>query len=499
MPRTTILRVPSPSLVVMVGPAGSGKSTFCRRNFRPAQIVSSDACRALIAGDAAAQRASAAAFAMAHRLAQERLRRGRLTVFDATSLDARARRPLVAMAARHGVPAVAVVLDLPAAACLAQDRRRSRRVGRAVIALQARRLAAGLKRLRTEGFAAVRLIRSAREAGRIRIWASSSSRCDRTDDEGPFDIIGDVHGCAPELVRLLRRLGYRRTSPRAPFRHPAGRRAVFVGDLVDRGPRIVQAARIAMRMVTAGSAFCVPGNHEVTFLDCLNSHAGSASPGTLKSLRQIDALPGAARRRFLAEFQAFLSGLPSHLVLDGGRLAVAHAGITSEHLGRSSPAARRFAIFGQTTGDLDRFGLPVRVKWAAGYRGRALVVYGHTPVRKPEWIRNTVNIDTGCVYGGTLTALRYPERTTVGVRARRDYYRPRRSLPAGVGVRAETRALPLAPTSSGRPPVPEAERPRTPDPAQKPPRLPAELPRWSPAPSSVRSASPGRRTEPNTG
>jgi protein phosphatase len=464
----------------MVGPAGSGKSSFCRRNFRPSQIVSTDACRALIAGDEADQRASAAAFALAYRLVEERLRRGRLTVFDATSIDARARRPLVAMAARSVVPAVAVVLDLPVEDCLAHDLRRRRRVGRAVIARQALRLAAGLKSLRPEGFAGVHVIRSAREAARARVSTKPSSRCDPADDGGPFDIIGDVHGCAVELVRLLRRLGYRRTSPSAPFRHPAGRRAVFVGDLVDRGPRIVQTARIAMRMVSAGSAFCVPGNHEVSLLELLNDDPDSASPGTRMSIRQIEALPGAIRRRFLAQFRDFLSRLPPHLVLDRGRLAVAHAGITAEHLGRTSPAARRFAIFGQTTGALDRFGLPVRVKWAAAYRGRALVVYGHTPVRKPEWIRNTVNIDTGCVYGGTLTALRYPEMTTIGVKALRDHYRPARSLPSGVGVRAETRALPAGP-------------------APMPRRSPGEPPRWPLSPPSSRPAALARPEEPNTG
>jgi len=498
MPRITTLRLPSPSLVVMVGPAGSGKSTFCRRTFRKSQIVSTDACRGLIAGDEADQRASGAAFALAHRLARERLRRGRLTVFDATSLDARARRPLVAMAVRHGVPAVAVVLDLPMAQCLDHDRRRGRRVGRAVIGRQALRLAAGLRGLRSEGFAAVHLIRSAGAARRTRVSIAPSPLCDRSDDEGPFDIIGDVHGCALELVHLLRRLGYRRRSSRAPFEHPAGRRAVFVGDLLDRGPRIVEAARIAMRMVDSGSAFCVPGNHEMSFLDQVEQGDAEASPGTLKTIRQLEALPGAARRRFLSQLRGFLMALPPHLLLDGGRLAVAHAGLTTRHFGRTSPEARRFAIFGETTGDRDRFGLPVRVKWAAGYRGRALVVYGHTPVREPEWIHNTVNIDTGCVYGGRLTALRYPEMFTVGVRALRGYYRPKRALPAGVGVRAETRALPASRPVRDSPSVPLAPRERAPRHASMPRQSPAEPPRWSLSPPSSRSVFPTGRAGSST-
>ncbi len=275
-----------------------------------------------------------------------------------------------------------------------------------------------------------------------RVPSTAGVACDRREASGPFDVIGDVHGCAAELVALLERLGYRRPSARAPFRHPAGRRAVFVGDLVDRGPHIVRATRIVMRMSEAGSALCVPGNHEVNLLDAVRRRTRAASPGTLRTMRQIEALPKAGRRRFLTQLERFVRGLSSHLVLDGGRLVVSHAGIPSEHLGRDTETARRVAIFGQTTGGTDRFGLPVRVNWAAGYRGEALVVYGHTPVGAPEWIGNTVNIDTGCVYGGRLTALRYPERTLVSVPARRVHYRPRRALPSGIGLRASTRVQP---------------------------------------------------------
>ena len=340
-----------------------------------------------------------------------------------------------------------------------------------------------------------------RSRRRVRVAAPASSRCDRRDEEGPFDIIGDVHGCASELERLLRRLGYRRASPRAAFRHPGGRRAVFVGDLVDRGPQVVRAARTVMRMAAAGTALCVPGNHEMELLDCLRDGAHRAGPGTRRTTRQIAALPPRARRRFLAGFEEFVLRLPPHLLLDGGRLAVAHAGITDEHIGRESAEARRFAIFGQTTGSLDRFGLPIRVKWAAGYRGEPLVVYGHTPVRRPEWIRNTVNIDTGCVYGGRLTALRYPEMTLASVAARRAYYRPRRFLSAGVGLRAGTRALPVEGSISGPPPRPEIDprpAPSTRGPGTTPTRSPAAPPGWAPVPPSSSHASHARRTGPNT-
>jgi len=441
MPGTRI-SIPSPALVVMVGVAGSGKTTLCGRHFSATQIVGTDDCRALLGDDAADQSVSDAAFRLARLIADERLRLGRLTVFDATSVQARHRRVLLAIATRHHLPAVAVLLDLPMSICLERDRQRAERsVGRRVIEWQARALDSGRAALRREGFSEVHRIRSARAADQATLVTRPLS-CDRREEAGPFDIIGDVHGCAGELITLLRRLGYRRRSSRSPFRHGGGRRAIFLGDLVDRGPRIVDAVRIVDRMVEEGSAFSVPGNHDVALVQSLNGCPRSPSPGLRISLGQIDALPAGVRTRFVERFAAFVGALPPHLVLDGGRLAVAHAGLRDSHIGRESAEVRRFALHGETTGDVDRYGPPVRVDWAAGYRGAATLVYGHTPVAKPEIQNNTVNIDTGCVYGGRLTALRYPEMEIVGVPAARAYYRSLRLMPSRVGLRAETRARP---------------------------------------------------------
>ena len=116
----------------------------------------------------------------------------------------------------------------------------------------------------------------------------------------------------------------------------------------------------------------------------------------------------------------------SHSVLDGGKLVVAHAGMKEEMQGRGSGAVRDFALYGETTGETDEFGLPIRYNWAAEYRGKATVVYGHTPVPEPEWLNRTINIDTGCVFGGKLTALRYPEKELVSVAARATYAVPAR-------------------------------------------------------------------------
>ena len=131
---------------------------------------------------------------------------------------------------------------------------------------------------------------------------------------------------------------------------------------------------------------------------------------------------------------AFLDTLPSHAWVDDGLLAVAHAGVREGMLGKSYPKARDFGLYGDSSGRPAADGLPERFNWGADYRGRTAVVYGHTPVAEPEWLNNTMCIDTGCVFGGKLTALRWPERELVSVPAREAL---RRAAPP---VRAAARA-----------------------------------------------------------
>jgi protein phosphatase len=252
---------------------------------------------------------------------------------------------------------------------------------------------------------------------------------DKRDDHGPFDIIGDVHGCADELETLLGQLGYALTwSPDASGRvarvaHPDGRRLVFAGDLVDRGPRSPDVVRIAMAAINAGG-YVVQGNHDSKLHKWMDGRAVKVAHGLQQSIDQLADEPDA----FKAALKSFLFDLRSHYWLDRGRLAVAHAGLKEEMIGRGSPAVRDFALYGETTGEIDEFGLPVRADWAAKYRGSCSVVYGHTPVVSAEWVNNTICIDTGCVFGGALTALRWPERDLVSVKAEATYFEPIRPL-----------------------------------------------------------------------
>ncbi|WP_278262909.1 metallophosphoesterase [Nocardia sp. AG03] len=240
---------------------------------------------------------------------------------------------------------------------------------------------------------------------------------DRRDLTGPFDVIGDVHGCRGELESLLGALGYRITRDVAgrPIDavHPEGRTAVFVGDLVDRGPDTPGVLRLVMGMAAARGALCVMGNHEIKLIGALEGRAVRVAHGLERSLAQLAEQDPEFRSAALA----FLRELPGHYLLDGGRLVIAHAGLTESMHGRDSSRARAFALYGAPTGEVDAHGLPVRYDWAQDYRGAATVVYGHTPSPTLRWVNNTLCLDTGAVFGGALSALRYPELTTLSVPA----------------------------------------------------------------------------------
>jgi protein phosphatase len=427
------LGIPELSLVVLIGTTGSGKSTFARKHFKPTEIMSSDYFRGLIADDENDQSATSDAFDTLHYVAGKRLAAGRLTVVDATNVQLEARRPLIALARQfHALP-VAIVLDVPERICEERNLSRpDRQFGPHVLRRQRQGLRRSLGGLKKEGFNHVWVLRADEideaEVERQPLWNN------RKDLHGPFDIIGDVHGCADELGALLGALGYQ-VVDRADgvglgsgptYRHPDARMAVFLGDLVDRGPRVLDTLRIVRNMVATGAGLCVMGNHEQKLARALQGRNVQITHGLAESLAEIDAVPADARPGLVEELKAWLDERISHYVLDDGRLVVAHAGLKAEMHGRGSRAVREFALYGDTTGETDEFGLPVRLNWAADYRGAATVVYGHTPVPEADWLNNTIDVDTGAVFGGKLTALRYPERELVSVPAARTYYEPAR-------------------------------------------------------------------------
>jgi len=424
--------IPELSLVVLVGVSGSGKSSFAARHFLPTEVLSSDFCRGLVSDDENDQAATPAAFDVLHYVAAKRLEVGRLTVVDATNVQPESRKPLVALAKKHHVLAVAIVLDVAESVCADRNAARpDRSFGAHVLRNQRRQLRRSMNNLRREGFHRVVFLHGVDEIDaatleRQPLWN------DRRRDHGPFDIIGDVHGCFDELTTLLGDLGYQVASDRAGAHHPDGRRAFFVGDLVDRGPASPAVLRLVMGMLDNGDALCIPGNHEAKLLRALRGRNVTVSHGLAETLAQLAEEPP----EFSTQVEKFIDGLVSHLVLDDGKLVVAHAGLRADMQGRASGAVRSFALYGDTTGETDEFGLPVRYPWAEDYRGDAMVVYGHTPVPDATWLNRTICIDTGCVFGGKLTALRYPERELVAVPAAHMYWEPARPLVAASPVDA---------------------------------------------------------------
>jgi protein phosphatase len=418
----THITIPDFALVVLIGASGSGKSTFARTHFKPTEVISSDFCRGLVSDDENNQGATEDAFALLHFIAAKRLDRMKLTVIDATNVQPESRKPLIALARQYHALPVALVLDVPDRVSYERNQQRpDRDFGMHVITRQRGDLKRSLRGLEREGFRRVFMLRSEAEiAGatieREPLWNNKSA------EHGPFDIIGDVHGCYDELVLLLQKLGYAVDAENFRAEPPEGRKAVFLGDLVDRGSKIPAVLRLVMGMVAAGTALCVPGNHDIKLVKALRGKNVQIKHGLAVSLAQLaEETP-----EFRAQVADFLHNLTSHYLLDDGKLVVAHAGMKQSMAGRASGAVREFALYGETTGETDEFGLPVRYNWAAEYRGGATVVYGHTPVPEPEWLNRTINIDTGCVFGGALTALRYPERELVSVPALHTYAEPAR-------------------------------------------------------------------------
>lgn len=445
------ITIPELSLIVLIGASGSGKSTFAHKHFQPFEVLSSDFCRGLVSNSENNQSATKDAFEVLHFITAKRLAAAKLTVIDATNVQMEDRKPLLQMARQYHCFAIAIVLDLPEELCHERNQQRSnRQFGSHVVRRHSQMLRRSLRGLEKEGFRYVYTLNSLAEVESVEIerqplWNNLKH------EHGPFDIIGDIHGCCDELETLLQQLGYQISSsspaPPAPlwdtptYYHPQGRKVIFLGDLVDRGPRILDTVKLVRNMVLAGTAICVPGNHENKLLRKLRGKNVRVNHGLEQTLHEIEALPDEAREPFTKELQKFLDSLISHYLLDDGRLVVAHAGMKQEMQGRGSGAVREFALYGESTGEIDEFGLPVRYNWAGEYRGEAMVVYGHTPVPEAEWLNNTIDIDTGCVFGGKLTALRYPEKEFVSIPAARVYCEPVKPLVQNTVTRTSQQEL----------------------------------------------------------
>lgn len=417
------IELPECCLVALVGASSSGKTTFARTHFKSTEVLSSDFFRGMVCDDENRQDVSADAFDLLYYAARKRLANFRLTVVDATNIQQGDRRKIIELARENDVHAAAVVLDLPESLIMQRGKQRTdRQVSERVLHSQCASVRKSIRSLKKEGFRFIYVISSPEQLENVQIIRAKMWN-DKKEEHGPFDIIGDIHGCCDELEELLGKLGYIRDE-NGVFTHPEGRKAAFLGDFCDRGPRNADVLRLVMEMSDSGSAIAGPGNHDVKLLKYLRGKQIAMTHGIDRTIAELEQQDEEFRHRAAQ----FIGGLVSHYVLNDGRLVISHAGIKREYIGRGSARVREFCLYGETTGERDEFGLPVRLNWAADYRGRAEVVYGHIASKEVQTLNGTHCIDTGCVFGGSLTAYRYPEREFVSVPAREVYYQPIKPL-----------------------------------------------------------------------
>lgn len=229
-----------------------------------------------------------------------------------------------------------------------------------------------------------------------------------------IDIIGDIHGCLTELEALTRKCGYI-WEDGIPI-HPDNRLLGFVGDLTDRGPSSLKVAEIVWRLVIEQKkGYYTPGNHCNKLYRYFLGNRVQETHGLETTVAEFKSLPKKEQQSIRNKFVELYEKSPLHLVLDQNKLVIAHAGIKEEFIGKSNSKVKTFVLYGDITGEKHPDGSPVRRDWAKQYSGKGIIVYGHTPVKEPRIINNTYNIDTGAVFGGKLTALRYPEMEIISV------------------------------------------------------------------------------------
>ncbi len=409
------IEYPACALVLLCGPSGAGKSTFAARHFAPSQIISSDQCRVMIVDDAATQAINDDTFELLTHWLRLRLKHRRFSVVDSTALKPHARENLTRIARQRRVPCYALALDVPVEECIRRDaRREGRQVGERVIRQHHALFRQAKQEIARDPALAGYHILSAEQMESVTISVGQAAANQRA-----FDVIGDIHGCWPELRDLWDTLGYQWDKGNLP-RHPQGRLPVFVGDLADRGPDSPRVLRVACDLVAANAALFVPGNHDDKLFRMLRGRNVRRTHGLDRTEQQLLALPPQERAALTADILTHLASAPPYLVLDGGRLIVAHAGIRDDMIGRRDERVRKFTLYGDVSG-FESGGTPIRRDWAQEYHGSAVIAYGHTPQDTLRWVNKTVNLDGGCVFGGFLAALRYPEREFVTVPARAAY------------------------------------------------------------------------------
>lgn len=412
------IRIPKTSLVVLCGPAASGKSTFARRYFPPEWVVSSDQCRKMVCGDEANQAASADAFSLLYEIVERRLKWGQMTVVDATSLSPIARHRLLELAHRYDFQPVALLFNIDLETCQRWDENRSRKVGLEILTRQMEKLAAAQAQIKSEGFYKVfALEREDLDSSKIVLVPLRVESV----PPPPYDILGDIHGCADELEAMLIRLGYKQDE-KGIWQTPSERTLVFIGDLTDYGEKSVEVVWMVHSLMEQMKVVYIAGDHCQRLYDYLTGKQKLENGGGFETtLAQLHHLDDSEREKWIQTFiNLFRRALP-YAMLDGGKLIASHAGIRHRMVGRLSSRIIRYCLHGESEGRYSRQSIvPTQTSLAANIT-HPLVVSGHTPRQDFEQSGHTLYIDLGCVFGGSLGAFRYPEMEMIKIPARKKY------------------------------------------------------------------------------
>ena len=402
------------TLFILVGPSASGKSTFAQRHFPATMWVATDNCRGLICDYPGNQQVSEDAFSLFYTLIEQRLANGCATIADSTALKKNYRQRLYDLAARYQFRTVLVLFDLPLETCQSQDRPREYAVGEQVLQQQFKSFARTKTELCGEPYHELIVLRSPEEITQFAFYWTSPVV--ERSDYALFDIIGDVHGCHKLLTELLTQLGYQKAPQQHHYAHPGGRRAIFVGDIMDRGTENLKVLDLVYDMCRYNSAWYVPGNHCNKFFRYLGGSTVTVNEGLEQTVAEFTALTIGDQQKYRMKFCHLYAQAPPYLLLDHGRLVVVHAGITPYYLGRTDRKVWDICLYGPTI--LSNKPNQDPLAWTDQYgNGKPLVVYGHIPVPEARWHKNSIGIDLGAVKGGSLAALRYPEKEVVQVKA----------------------------------------------------------------------------------
>lgn len=436
--------LPYAGIVLLVGPSNSGKSTLLKNlvekeQLLSSEVVSSDDFRVLVSdiefidwkqrsNDEADslydqyQKISGEAFSLMDSLIETRCRLNKLTIVDATHLHPDDRKRYITIAKNNHVPIVAIILDVEQNILLERDEFRDNPRGKRRIKQQYQVFKREKRFIKKEGYHATYFIHNTDE---IELKRHSKNPIELDVAKG-IDIIGDVHGCFDEMIQILEKLGYEQNHEKY-FIHPEGRKFLSLGDVMSRGPKSLETMQFFLRHVNQDLAYMIDSNHGWKIARWLDGRKVTLNHGdelVEEEIKQFQEQYGEEQTVELKkELKKFLLNAPSHYVLTKNgvpTLVCTHAGIKDEFIGKQSYDVSDFCRYGDTDG-FDDAGKPIRKDWSIHHKASTLIIWGHDPKPKPLIINNTINIDQGVVFGGELTALRYPEKEFVSVKAKKDY------------------------------------------------------------------------------